>query len=265
MEQTKRLYCENCHAPISETLEKCPYCGAFNASGGEKRYMEQLYDLKDDVEELCAVPSREYRKEMGKIARLIRTALLIFAAAAAVMGIFFFCTRIPGDSEPSGEEIKARMLWERENFPVLDAMYEAGDYDGILEFEYESQEDGYHPLSNWKHYDFLNGYRWYLSCKEGAAKAASGVYDQEDVFWCLIDAMFLLQDQSWAAYTEAEKALIAGYREEVRELLDTQFGMGREAVDALYAECCITDAYGTWFDYDQAKKAVKKYVNANIK
>lgn len=65
------LYCENCHAPIPEESAKCPYCGAFNALGGERQYMEQLYDLKEDVEEISEVPEQEYRREMGKIGRIL--------------------------------------------------------------------------------------------------------------------------------------------------------------------------------------------------
>lgn len=265
MEPIKMLYCENCHAPIPEDRAKCPYCGAFHASGGEKKYMERLYELKEDVEELSALPAAEYRSEMGKAVRLVRVMLLLFATAAAIAGILFYCSRKLGGFGPSEEARKAQMLWEQENFPRLDAMYDAGDYDAILEFEYETNQDEYHSLSNWKHYDFLNAYRWYLSCKEEAAKAAAGVSSEEDVFWCLIDAMFLLQEQPWVIYTEAEKELIAGYRGEVRELLGTQFGMQAAAVDALYEKCCVTDEYGTWFDYDTAKKVIKKYVDQNIK
>lgn len=56
------LYCENCHAPIPEESAKCPYCGAFNAPGGERQYMEQLYGLKEDA---------AYR---GEVKELLHTA-----------------------------------------------------------------------------------------------------------------------------------------------------------------------------------------------
>lgn len=265
MEQGKMLYCENCHAPIPEHSAKCPYCGALNASGGEKKYMEQLYDLKEDVRELSSVPAMEYRREMGKIGRTIRGTFLLFAIIAVISGIVFFYNEKYGGFERQEEELKAQMLWQRENFPKLDALYEKGDYDGILEFEYESNESGYYSLSDWKHYDFLNMYRWYRSCKEGAAKAASGDYDADDICWCIIDAMFLIQERSYVSYTGEEEELIDGYRREVRNLLCTEFGMQEEEIDSLYEECCITDKYGTYFDYDTAKKRIKKYVKNNMK
>lgn len=77
MGREKMIYCENCHAPMEEDSAKCPYCGALNVLGGEKKYMGQLYDIKKGVEELSAVPVQEYRREIGKSGRVIRRTLLV--------------------------------------------------------------------------------------------------------------------------------------------------------------------------------------------
>lgn len=135
------LYCENCHAPIPEESAKCPYCGAFNASGGERQYMEQLYDLKEDVEEISEVPKQAYRREMGKIGRILFRTFLVFAGLAAFCGAVAYLFHKSMDYEVSPEEMKAQAAWEREVFPKLDALYEVGDYEGVLDYVYAHDEE----------------------------------------------------------------------------------------------------------------------------
>ncbi len=77
MKDKKMLHCENCHAIIPIDSATCPYCGALNAVGGEKQYMEQLFDLKEDVKELKDIPLQTYRQEFKKV-RLLQPDLPIF-------------------------------------------------------------------------------------------------------------------------------------------------------------------------------------------
>ena len=43
------ITCRECGAPIEELAERCPYCGAINELGAEHKYMQDMYDLKDDL------------------------------------------------------------------------------------------------------------------------------------------------------------------------------------------------------------------------
>lgn len=255
------LYCENCHAPIPEESAACPYCGALNAPGGEKKYMERLYDLKEDVEELSRVPEQEYRKEMKKIGRIIGGTVLIFAIAAGIVCGAFFLLQRNGSYELSEEEIKAQLLWERENFPILDDMYAEGDYDGILAYVYETEEEDFHSISNWEHSDFLDMYSWYRSCKDRAARAAAGDDEEEIEVECIIDALFLMREREYITYSEAEESQIEEYCREVKTLIGTVFDMPEGDLERLYEESCVEDEYSVYFDYDTARKKVEKYVN----
>ncbi len=259
------IYCENCYAPIEEDSAKCPYCGALNAAGGEKQYMEQLYDIKKDVEELSTVPGREYRREIGKSGRVIRRTFLVIAVFLAFVGLFLFLWRKWTDYEPTAEEIRAQMEWEKAVFPKLDALYEAGDYDGVMECVFENQGESYYSISNWAHEDFINVYTRYRNCTEALAKAASQGYEKEEAADCIIDVLFLIQERPYDSYTEAEEALIAAYQKEVREQTGTVFGVSEEALDRLYEECCVEDEYGVYFDYQTAKKEVKRFVEEQIR
>lgn len=259
------IYCENCHAQIEEDSAKCPYCGALNVSGGEKQYMERLYDIKKDVEGLSAVPEQEYRREIGKTGRMIRRTFLITAVFAATVGLFLFLWQKFTDYGPTAEEARAQMQWEKEIFPKLDALYEAGDYDGVMECVYENQEESYYSIDNWKHADFINVYTWYQSCTERLAKAASKGYDGEAAGECILDALFLLQERKYDSYTESEEALIAAYQEEVRKQIAAVLDIRESELTLLYEECCVEDEYGVYFDYKTAKKKVKDFVEERIR
>lgn len=167
------LYCENCHAPIEDDSAKCPYCGALNVTGSEKQYMEQLYDIKKDVEELSAVPKEEYRGEIGKTGRVIRRTFLAAAVLMTFVGLLLFLVRKWTDYEPTAEEMRAQIQWEKEIFPKLDALYAEGNYDGIMECVFENQNGSFYSISNWEHEDFINVYTRYQSCTERLTQAAS--------------------------------------------------------------------------------------------
>lgn len=259
------LYCENCHAPIPEESAKCPYCGAFNASGGERQYMEQLYDLKEDVEELSEVPEMEYRREMGKIGRMLFRTFLVFAGLAAVCAGVAFLYQKSIDYEITPEEMREQAEWEREVFPKLDALYAAGDYDGVMECVFENQAESYYSIDNWKHADFINVYTWYQTCTEGLDKADSEGYDAEKAGECILDVLFLIQERKYDSYTEDEESLIEAYQEEVKRKVGTVFGVQEEALTLLYEECRVEDEYGVYFDYQTAKKKVKNFVKKQIK
>lgn len=259
------INCENCNALIEEDSAKCPYCGALHALGGEKQYMEQLYDVKRDVEELADVPVRAYRREIGKTGRMIRLTFLAAAILAAFAGLFFFVSWKLLGSEPTAEEMRAQIAWEKEVFPQLDVLYAEGDFDGVMECVFENQEESYYSIDNWKHADFINVYTWYQSCTEKLEKAASEGYDAEKAEECILDVLFLIQERKYDSYTEDEEALIAAYQEEVKRQVGTVFGVQEEELTLLYEECCVEDKYGVYFDYQTAKKRVKNFVKEKIK
>lgn len=118
---------------------KCPYCGALNAVGGEKQYMEHLFDLKEDVKDLKDVPLQTYRQELKKSSRIIKRTLFICSIVALLaVGLFLITDKFWYAKMPVAER-KEQLLWEKENFPKLDALYADGDYDGILEYDDKDQ------------------------------------------------------------------------------------------------------------------------------
>ena len=243
---------------------KCPYCGALNAVGGEKKYMDTLFELKEDVEELKTAPVQAYKEEVRRTGKIIkRTLFAVIIAAFCIWGAYLWVHMSLNKEEPI-EDVKARLEWERETYPKLDELYEAKDYDGILEFEDQVMEEGLYTIMGWEHYYFINEYRRYMSFKEDASIIESGNYDKDDVYWCIVDAMFLKQDKSYAGYTDEELQHIEDYRTETNEFLKVTLGMEQEEIDKLYDECCAQDKYGLYFNYKLAEKKIKAYIKNNM-
>ena len=264
MKDKKMLHCENCHATISADSAKCPYCGALNAVGGEKQYMEHLFDLKENVEELKGVPLQTYRQELKKNSRIIKRTLFICSIVALLaVGLFFITDNLRYTNMPVAEQ-REQLLWEKENFPKLDALYADEDYDSILEFENTNCADGYYSIYNWEHYGFISLYRWYLFCEESAVLAEERNYDDDSVERCILDAMYVLQEKYYVEYDDKDRKLVDDCKAEVREMLRSQFDIQDEDFAALYEQCCEEDEYGTYFNYKLAEKKVKAYVKNNM-
>ncbi|MCM1251613.1 MAG: zinc ribbon domain-containing protein [Clostridium sp.] len=264
-EQIKMLYCENCHAVIPADSAKCPYCGALNVSGGEKQYMEKLFTLREDVEELKDVPIDAYKKEFGKSGKVIRRTLVVCCVAAIlVFGAVFIFRKIQDATVPMAGT-KEQMLWEKENFPKMNEMYAAGDYEGIVEFEAQNCKNGYYSTYSWEHSDFMTIYNWYTYCAYSAEQAKAKGYDDDSVQQFIMDALCMLQTREYVVYDEKEQEMVDEYQDVVREMLSSQLDMQPEDFDALYQECCKEDEYGVYFDYSLAEKKVKSYVNQNMK
>ncbi len=118
--------------------------------------LEQHRLKLDNVDEEAA---ELYHTEMKKKGR--RLALTIgITAAVIILGIIFFALKDrffkPSYERSPEEEIK-EIAWQKENFPKLDELYEAGKYDELLDlYSKFSLESPYHDLWNWPHFSFAD-------------------------------------------------------------------------------------------------------------
>ena len=53
------MFCSNCGAELKESDVTCPYCGMIQPSAAESEYMQKLEHLKQDVQNLKTVPTKE--------------------------------------------------------------------------------------------------------------------------------------------------------------------------------------------------------------
>ena len=137
------IMCRECGAPIEELAERCPYCGAINELGAEHKYMQDMYDLKDDLKEVGNIPSEEIKAEVKSNVHFTGKAVAVLLALVLILAAVFLFLRYSGDiiysvynkmTDTRMADTREQMQWERENFPKLDAWYEEGDDDSILAF-----------------------------------------------------------------------------------------------------------------------------------
>lgn len=77
------MICSNCGADISSKDTKCPYCGAMQYEASEKKYMNDLYKINSDMDNL---DKNVRRYALLSIAQSIGY-VLIGTAAALVIGV----------------------------------------------------------------------------------------------------------------------------------------------------------------------------------
>lgn len=148
----KLIICNSCGAQFDNEEPKCPYCGTMNYEGAEKEYFEKLEDIREDVEELNAVPVEEAKKELKKQGRFIRKVIVVVLILAAVFGVFIFL-----QEKLYERDNKADYIWQEANYPIMDEMYENGEYEELVEFYIQAVDED-KPVYNWEHYAFVDTY-----------------------------------------------------------------------------------------------------------
>lgn len=233
----KIVICDSCGAEFDDGLAKCPYCGSTNLKGAEREYMEKLEDVREDMGELDAVPLEELKgafQMQGK--RLKKAVFTILTLAAAVLLVVFFLKR------RDVKDYRDQYLWEQENFPILNELYDAGEYDEMLEVmnQLMAADDG-HDIYRWKHYDFYLAYDSAVDFKRLYEKKEAGnlnSFDQITLFYdewnltCLREFADEKANQK-EQLTEQEMAVLAPYIEAAAQDLMESWGMSQQEYDEI--------------------------------
>lgn len=256
--EVKKVICPNCGASIYENAPACPFCGYINISGAEEKFMQDIKKTEQDMSHIPELQKAEYKKTISKSSRIIFITIGITAVVLAVIvGFPYFMEEVVfGGSE---RDAKAQMVWNNENYPILNEMFEEGDYEGILEFENElwdqnaeNKTDFY--LYDWEHYDFMNGYRYYIGVKEYLAELDNGeelsIFGKENlVYYCMW--FYYRQydkERTYMTYTDEEIEVLDGFREYTNEVLFDRLGFSQKEADELIENA--VDEY----EYLKAKK-----------
>ena len=142
-----KIICNHCGAEIDDLMPKCPYCETMLPKGAEAEYMEKLYNIQEDMEELNEIPMEVVRKEVKHQGRRIRKIAGITIILFVILGIILFYNEKKYERNHTEDYI-----WGQENFPVMSEMYENGEYEALLEFYMNASEDD-RPVWDWEYYD----------------------------------------------------------------------------------------------------------------
>lgn len=247
----KLIICNSCGAEFSNDEPKCPYCGTMNYEGAEKEYFEKLEDIREDVEELNAVPMQEAKKELKKQGKFIKKIFFVVVALVAIFGLIIYI-----QEKAYERDNKADYIWQEENFPIMDEMYKSGEYEELAEFFQLAWEED-RPVYNWEHYTFVDAYmeveEFYsdLEYMESTEEISDGMYG------------VILRTQ-WQVYgysfsqelTEEEKIYFADAFAAAEQHLKNDWNFDEETYQKFYES--ITEPYG-YVSLDDCDAYIKEW------
>ncbi len=240
------MFCPNCGAELKDSDVTCPFCGTVQPSAAESEYMHKLEHLKQDVQNLEAVPTKEYTRELKH--QGIFTAKIVII----IVGIFLLLFAIGvsvlyGSRYMEKKELREENAFVKEYFPKLNELYASGDDEEVYTYINSLYDlGGSTALYRWKHMDYYNYYTLYMDVKLLNDAIADGSYNEYDISGGFYSAMVLTRED-FSLYhknnlTETELAKLDTFIQESETLLLEHFHLSSEEADQVYQEC-LEDGY----------------------
>lgn len=236
------IKCPSCGAEIDINMNFCPYCGYVNEYAQENSYMDRLEEIEEDLGEMSDYAEDSYKKEFGStIKRVIRPILIIVAIIFLIIVLF----NIVGSFKEKSD-IRKTISWQNENFPKLNEMYEAGDFDAMQLYinDILSKPNFMRTeIYNWEHFPFASAYDHYYSLKQMEIEAK----ERPDYLNTMKD--FVFNDALELCYgnydsmlrnrqiTERDYEYIKEYQEYAREYMQRHFGI--TDLDEIALQCSL--------------------------
>lgn len=248
------MICKNCGAHFDDNLPKCPYCGEFHYAGAQKEYMEKLEGMKEDLDDLHETVPEMYAGELKKQAKHVKKIVLIILGILAALVLFFVASTFLLDHLGARDE-KEVLLFTKEAFPIADEYYEAGDYDGLLEFYQTSiMENDNANFYNWDHYSFLICYENFSFFKSAAAKLNTKEFEEPDMHELFYSYISNRYYQKGYPMDEKDQKLAASFEDEMETVIDS-LGLTAEELKE-FNNLLNSSDYPSWNDIEDFSKNV---------
>ena len=251
------IVCGNCGKEYDENQVKCPSCGSVNVTGAERAYLEKLEDVREDMEELDDAPREVLQQTIKKQGKFLKGALLAVIAVAVL-----FTAGILLKEKLEDRSYKAKYLWMQENYPRLDALYDAGNYEEMAELYLELLGDKNSILYEWEHFNFAEAYmtcyfvRSYLEEEKQEELSESTLAFLLAHEW-VVKGIVLQKER----FTEEEYSALEPYIEMSEADFAARWNMPAEEYDAFQEQ--LKKNGGQYMDYDVCKEYVKKWIKEN--
>jgi len=250
----KSVICSSCGAEYADWAQKCPYCGAVNEKADEKLYLAHMEELRQRLDQVDEEAGRQYHTGIRQAFKkaVIRLAVVTAAVAAAAAGVFFFLKekniRTQKEELEWAEQKKEAAAWVQEQSSLLEQLYEAGDYDAILQLGWDSE----YGLFPWEHYHFVFHcyYPWRdVDQYKDVRTQDLDSFDKSYLFYRAVNLYWFTEKANLEGYLEegtmtadeVEKAL--EYREAARAFFSGRLGLNEEETQQLIKECCEETGY----------------------
>ncbi len=245
------MICPNCGGEFADWALKCPYCGGVNDKASEAEYMKHMEELRTKLDNLDEESEADYSKAMNKTVKRLLIVIGILLAAAAVIIIAVFIVK-KNTLQNDEDFYAAEKAWQKEEYKKLDAMYEEGDYDGIIDEYYEALDETY-SISSWSHYCYVTEFYYNYSRVLAAKKQFdAGDGDYYTLGMGIYSAFYLckyisddylsqLEDNYTSNGTYGispdELTLIRDYQTDSLDFLENTLGWSEDEIDSFYSEC----------------------------
>ena len=154
----QEIKCPNCGAMIDPHDPKCPYCEYINPTGAQEKFMRELEEKREKLDNVDEEAAELYNTEIKKKGKRLAITIAV-TAAVILLGILAYSLKdrfFRNSYERTAEEQIREIAWQKEHFPKLDELYEAEKYDELVDLYFKYLEDGNHDLWDWEHYSFLD-------------------------------------------------------------------------------------------------------------
>lgn len=218
------MECKSCGAHFDEMLPACPYCGTMSIKGAQAQYMEKLEDIREDMQDLNAVPMEETKKAMKKQTKFV---LIIIGV---ILGLFLLLVLVEliFGYKPPKRDAQADFIWQQENYPILDELYEQGKEQELLDKYYEALEEDA-PIYSWEHYEYVSALSLLADFNYILKMEAEGEPLSEYDYTSLLYAGFRVETyEKSTAYSQEELERLQPYIERVREDFNTRWNLTEE-------------------------------------
>lgn len=255
------MVCRNCGAEIDDKATSCPYCNAMQYDASEAEYMNNLYKMNSQMDNLDDEANKYVFSSVLKSAAII----IICIAAAVLIGIFWGFMRYRADNNSSAErkKIHQSIEWYDNNVSKLDEAYAKADYNTVSELV-----DGYKGNSSviqkWNHYSFITLYGSYY-------RRVNDIYNKNDMlseyefdsgFRRSLDLVYFSKNiksdymgRYYLTCSDDEKKIVDGWVESAYDFLENKAGITQEEIDSFMISL-YPDGY---YDYKAGKDYEDKY------
>ena len=223
-----------------------------NYKGAEAEYLGKLESMRQDMQQLEQVPEKELKKKLKKKQKFVIKLLILLAALAAILAVIVFRVRY---IEP--RDARADYLWEKENFPILDRLYQEKDLEALMDF-YEQAVEENRTIDRWEHSGI---FRWLMSCRDAREYLAleqSGETLNEYQQALLLDDYWMMRglDYSEVILTEKDREYIRPYVEATLNSLADRYTFTAEEEKKF--EDSLRNNYG-YPRYEDCKEYITKH------
>ena len=207
--------------------------------------------MRQDMQQLEQVPEKELKKKLKKKQKFVIKLLISLAALAAILAVIVFRVRY---IEP--RDARADYLWEKENFPVLDRLYQEQDFEGLTDF-YEQAVIEDRVINRWEHSGIFTRLMSCQNAREYLALEQSGETLRDYQETQLLDDYWILRGLEYSGgMSEEDKEYIRPYVEATLNSLADRYTFTAEEEKKF--EDSLRNNYG-YPRYEDCEEYIKKH------